>query len=687
MDNVDGPQVSSASPLPSTTPSPTLILLCIVSSAALVSLALLIQSDSPFIRTIQHAGSRLWDRIGSDIWQTSSTSSSTASNSNKQQQHATGHGRSPSQSSSKKGKTIKGGKRKVVIAKDVDMSNIATGSQSRRRAGNSGTGATSTPSQQSNPSVSPAKPTVSKAIRQTSATSPSARSTPSPKKLSLLPTPATSPATEQPEPTTPTRPAAARTLSNTIFHTILNPRAAAYEFRAQYYNLPHDPSTTNDATSTTTQTLDHANPSSTGLPEPALATTSAPSDGTTPYETSGAVSPTPVGALQPYDAFLVLDVEATCEAGSRFDHPNEIIEWPVILMKWEDRDETTGTASKLVIVDEFTSFVRPTWRPQLSEFCTSLTGITQADIDPAPTFPEMLTLFEQWLQKHNLIPPPTALLTPPQSRCPSPTPFEFQNDNEDTVPLPSYPEPSSSASPLVPADTDGLTPPDLSGSASPPPATAPDLSTFSPALSTSSLSSPAPSFAFSARASQRTSQSSFGGWNAQQFLGPSVGEGYLGMDAENDWDNYAPPGTMSRFAWCTDGPFDLRDFLVKQCFISGIAVPDYFLGDVIDIRRVVGSWVENASRPATSASRPSRLPHQRHGKRPSLNIPQQLQALALGHFTGKQHRGIDDARNLCRIMESLASRNVSLEANMFVNPNRRWYWMGRDGVVYPPIQA
>ncbi|KAG8925104.1 hypothetical protein FRC00_004332 [Tulasnella sp. 408] len=144
---------------------------------------------------------------------------------------------------------------------------------------------------------------------------------------------------------------------------------------------------------------------------------------------------------------------------------------------------------------------------------------------------------------------------------------------------------------------------------------------------------------------------------------------------------------MSRFAWCTDGPFDLRDFLVKQCFISRIAVPDYFLGDVIDIRRVVTSWVDNASRPTPCASRPSRLPHQRHGKRPSLNIPQQLQALSLGNFTGQQHRGIDDARNICRIMESLASRNVSLEANMFVNPNRRWYWMGRDGVVFPPIQS
>lgn len=330
MDNVDGSQVSSASPLPSTTPSPTLILLCIVSSAALVSLALLIQSDSPFIRTIQHAGSRLWDRIGSDIWQTPSTSSSpAASNSNKQQhqQHATGHVRSQSQSSSKKGKNVKGGKRKVVISKDADMSNVATGNQSRRRAGNNSTGATSTPSQQSNPSVATAKSPISKATRQNSTTVSPTRSMLSPKKPSLLPTPATSPITEQPEPISPTRPAAARTLSNTIFHTILNPRAAAYEFRAQYYDLPHDPSTTTDATAVTpNHHPDHTNPISTGLLAPALAISPGPSDGcTTPVETSGVVSPTPAGALQPYDAFLVLDVEATCEAGSRFDHPNEII--------------------------------------------------------------------------------------------------------------------------------------------------------------------------------------------------------------------------------------------------------------------------------------------------------------------------------------------------------------------------
>jgi 3'-5' exoribonuclease 1 len=32
--------------------------------------------------------------------------------------------------------------------------------------------------------------------------------------------------------------------------------------------------------------------------------------------------------LQPYDAFLVLDVEATCLQGTDFNYPNEIIVCP-----------------------------------------------------------------------------------------------------------------------------------------------------------------------------------------------------------------------------------------------------------------------------------------------------------------------------------------------------------------------
>lgn len=115
-------------------------------------------------------------------------------------------------------------------------------------------------------------------------------------------------------------------------------------------------------------------------------------------------TPRPRPHRQPYLSFLCFDVEATCEAGTNFDYPNEIIvrqleksswswtnaqEFPVVLLQWtEDDSETSASRSdgpdtsplrtrRLTIIDTFHTFVRPTWRPQLSEFCTSLTGIQQ----------------------------------------------------------------------------------------------------------------------------------------------------------------------------------------------------------------------------------------------------------------------------------------------------------------------
>lgn len=61
-----------------------------------------------------------------------------------------------------------------------------------------------------------------------------------------------------------------------------------------------------------------------------------------------------------------------------------------MLMQWvydvetEDESEPAFIArrrrrvnARLAHVDTFHSYVRPTWRPQLSTFCTNLTGIQQ----------------------------------------------------------------------------------------------------------------------------------------------------------------------------------------------------------------------------------------------------------------------------------------------------------------------
>jgi len=262
-------------------------------------------------------------------------------------------------------------------------------------------------------------------------------------------------------------------------------------------------------------------------------------------------SDAPRGVEQPYDAFLVLDVEATCVEESTFDYANEIIEWPVCLLRWKDKDPY-GRATQLEIVDEFRSFVKPTWRPQLSQFCTTLTGITQEQVDAAPTFTQLVDIFREFLERHGLI---------------------------------------------------------------------------------------------------------------------ERGTGRK----------------LVRFCWCTDGPFDIRDFVVKQCFISKIPLPKWISGDVLDVRRAVidlslailnNDTSFHARQASTDTEHAFHIP-----KRLPLSIPRQLQILGLTPFEGRQHSGIDDTRNITRIVIQLGRRGLRLRPNTVVNPKRRWPWMGKRGKV------
>jgi len=176
-------------------------------------------------------------------------------------------------------------------------------------------------------------------------------------------------------------------------------------------------------------------------------------------EEAKANAPRPRPPRQRHLSYLCFDVEGTCEAGTNFDYPNEIIvsprcvvfdgqlacgahnqEFPVVLLQWAEDDadddeiasEATarsssegadaiasrivgGRSRRLHIIDTFHTYVRPTWRPKLSEFCTSLTGIQQvgaqrlhypltlqSTVDAAPTFPEVLLMFEEWLDSWGL---------------------------------------------------------------------------------------------------------------------------------------------------------------------------------------------------------------------------------------------------------------------------------------------
>lgn len=87
--------------------------------------------------------------------------------------------------------------------------------------------------------------------------------------------------------------------------------------------------------------------------------------------------------------YVVFDLEATCWARGREQAPSEIIEIGAVRFN-------LAPAPAEGKLQEFQTFVRPFLAPKISEFCTELTTIRQADVDAAPGFPEALAAFHRW---------------------------------------------------------------------------------------------------------------------------------------------------------------------------------------------------------------------------------------------------------------------------------------------------
>ncbi|CAJ0920062.1 unnamed protein product, partial [Mesorhabditis belari] len=96
---------------------------------------------------------------------------------------------------------------------------------------------------------------------------------------------------------------------------------------------------------------------------------------------------------QNFDNFLLLDFEATCEDGAKIKPCQEIIEFPVIQLDGKTLEE----------VSRFHKYVRPTERPDLTTFCSQLTGIIQEMVENQPTLPEVLDDFDTWLRDRDII--------------------------------------------------------------------------------------------------------------------------------------------------------------------------------------------------------------------------------------------------------------------------------------------
>ncbi|KAJ8663788.1 hypothetical protein O0I10_000062 [Lichtheimia ornata] len=126
----------------------------------------------------------------------------------------------------------------------------------------------------------------------------------------------------------------------------------------------------------------------------------ATSESSTTTTTTASDQPNPAitKKQQPLDYYLFFDVEATCEENGGFEYPNEIIEFPIVLVDGKSFEK----------VDEFRSYVKPSINPVLSAFCKQLTGISQETVDDSPDFIQVLNDFQEFMAKYSVFQDKTA---------------------------------------------------------------------------------------------------------------------------------------------------------------------------------------------------------------------------------------------------------------------------------------
>ncbi|KAF9957919.1 hypothetical protein BGZ65_001775, partial [Modicella reniformis] len=103
------------------------------------------------------------------------------------------------------------------------------------------------------------------------------------------------------------------------------------------------------------------------------------------------------------------------------------------------------------------------------------------------------------------------------------------------------------------------------------------------------------------------------------------------------------------FCFITDGPFDIRDFISKQCLHSQISRPSYFAQSYLDIRTLFRDFFDLAN---------------------WCNLEGMLTFLG-ETFTGRQHSGICDTRMVALIAKKLAEGFSKVDDHpVFAEANR-----------------
>jgi len=95
---------------------------------------------------------------------------------------------------------------------------------------------------------------------------------------------------------------------------------------------------------------------------------------------------------QPFEFYVVLDFEATCNENKNRGLTQEVIELPSVII----------SGKTLAVVAEFQQYVQPVLHPQLTKFCTELTGIQQAWVDDGKEFPAAFKAYRAWLLDNGL---------------------------------------------------------------------------------------------------------------------------------------------------------------------------------------------------------------------------------------------------------------------------------------------
>ena len=84
--------------------------------------------------------------------------------------------------------------------------------------------------------------------------------------------------------------------------------------------------------------------------------------------------------------YIIVDLEATCWEGGNDRDRQETIEIGAVRL----------SPSGAQVGPLFSTLVRPVMEPNLTEFCTQLTGIRQEEVDQAAPFPEVFPRFVEW---------------------------------------------------------------------------------------------------------------------------------------------------------------------------------------------------------------------------------------------------------------------------------------------------